>query len=192
VLEDDAILDNNFDAVLDSLFDELKGPWDLVHLSGAAKQAVKAISRMRDYHLVRYSRIPSGTVGYLISQAGARKLLKPIVRHWPIDTDIRQPWQFSLDIYGVHPPIVAHDESLPSAILAYGDRSRLRRGIKPSRRYPTGNPLKTASGLIFNLRKLGIISWMACMMRNSRQRLGVWRDVRRRKAQARAPITSGA
>jgi glycosyl transferase, family 25 len=166
VLEDDALLAPDFDARLDELVRRLPEGWDFVHLSGLTRRAVKPVLSLSDRSLIRFSRVPSGTVGYLISFQGARKLLKPCRRHWPIDTDIRQPWLFNLDLYGVSSPLVGHDDSLPSAIMRVGGRSRLRRGIRPSRHCPTGNPLKTPEGALFNIRNLGMIDWVSCGLSN--------------------------
>lgn len=174
VIEDDAILEDDFLAVLREAIENLPPDWNFLHLSGKAAHAVKPIGEVGRHRIVRYSRIPTGTVAYLINFEGARKLLRPMPRRWPFDTDVRQPWQFGLDVYGISPPIVDHDDSLESAILSFGERSRLRRGLHPMRDCVTGNPFKTAASFSFNARKLGAMHWMRCMYVNSARRLSRW------------------
>lgn len=172
VIEDDAQLQEGFADQLRSIFYAVPEGWDLVHLSGDCTRAVKPLVDLDGSHrLVRYSRIPSGTVAYLISLAGAKKLLVPMKRYWPIDTDIRQPWKFGLEVYGIVPSITRHDDTFASAIVSKG-RSRLRRGLpKPSRGAWTGNPLHTPVGFYYNLKTLGPIWWLRCYVQNSLRRL---------------------
>ncbi len=173
VLEDDAILPKNFAEHLKNILATLPEGWDIVHLSGDNSRAVKPIGRLDGSHiLVRYSRVPAGTVAYLISQAGAKKFLVPLKRYWPVDTDMRQPWRFKFQIYGVVPKIVGHCDELPSAIISKGERSRLRRGLpRPIRGSWTGNPLHTPHGFFYNLKILGPTWWLRCYVRNSVRRL---------------------
>src|SRR5262249_11433051 len=111
-------------------------------------------------------------VGYLISRRGAQKFLAPRPRYWPIDTDIRRPWHFGLNVFGVCPSLVAHNEEVPSIIGGRLKRSRGRRGIKlPSRASWTGNPLHDPAALPFNLGTLGTMAWVRCFAINSKRRL---------------------
>jgi GR25 family glycosyltransferase involved in LPS biosynthesis len=174
VMEDDAVLGNEFASSVQDALGAVPSGWDFLHLSGAPAHAVKCVVDVGATSIVRYSRVPSGTVGYVITLEGARKLLRPIARRWPLDTDIRQPWQFGLDIYGVSPAIIAHDDLAPSAILSFGERSRLRRGLRPGRGSMTGNPFKTTESLVFNARKLGPVHWLRCLYVNSMRRSGTW------------------
>ncbi len=174
VLEDDAILAPNLLGALRDLFDLLPPEWDVVHLSGDPTRAFKPLSAIGDEgcRLVRYSRIPTGTVGYLISNRGAERFLKPLRRTWPIDTDLRRPWLFGLEVYGVFPRLITHRSSGgKSPISALGGRSRRRRGLRfPSRDGWTGNPLHTSHGFLFNWRTLGSSWWFSCWMQNLRAR----------------------
>lgn len=78
VLEDDAALPANLRSVLGALLAALPARWDLVRLCRAPKRAFRPLCDLPDaLRLVRYSRIPLGAAGYLVSQGGARKLLKP-------------------------------------------------------------------------------------------------------------------
>ena len=104
VLEDDAILADDCAEVAQKVVAALPRGWDIIHLSGIPTRAFKRVAEIQPAGaIVRYSRVPSGTVGYLISEQGAQKFLAPKMRRWPIDTDVRRPWAFGLDIYGIVP-----------------------------------------------------------------------------------------
>ena len=141
VLEDDALPPRDLRRIVKDVMSQLPQDWDVVHLCGTPRRAVKPLAELeRGRALVRYSRVPSGAFGYLISAAGAHKLLTPMKRYWPFDTDMKRPWLLGLQIYGVTPRVVGHDDASPSRILAMGGRSRGRRGWpKPSRAAWTGN-----------------------------------------------------
>ena len=97
VLEDDALLPRDLAQSIEAILATLPEDWDFVHLCGDASRAIKPIAKsgIRG-KLVRYSRIPGNTQGYLISRQGAQKFLVPATRYWPVDTDYRRPWQFGL------------------------------------------------------------------------------------------------
>ena len=144
----------------------------MVHLSQSPRHAVKPLAALSNGRtLVRYSRIPFGTAGYIISEAGAAKMLNPsITRFWPIDTDTRRAWVFGLDVYGVDAPPIRQNKALPSTI-------RLRRrsfGLEPRRGLPrptayslTNTPLRTPRSFLFNAHKLGLAWWLHCVAINT-------------------------
>jgi hypothetical protein len=115
--------------------------------------------------LVRYSRVPSSTSGYLISQAGAPKMLNPnILRFWAIDTDTRRPWLFGLDSYGVVPNPF-RDQGLETTIR--NQRGSARRGLpRPTPYSWTNIPFHTPAAFVFNVRKLGLTWWVRCFAAN--------------------------
>ncbi len=172
VLEDDALPPRDLRRTIKDVMPQLPKDWDIVHLCGAPRRAVKPLAELeRGRSLVRYSRVPSGAFGYLISAAGARKFLQPIKRYWPFDTDMKRPWLLALQIYGVTPRVVGHDDTSPSRILAMGGRSRGRRGLpKPSRAAWTGNPLHSPAGALYNLKALGPLWWARCGVQNAYSR----------------------
>ena len=173
LLEDDAVLPVDLHARLADVLENLPADWDFVHLSRDSSRAIKPIAELDDgRRIVRYSRVPEVTTGYLVSRAGAHKFLRPMKRYWPIDTDFRQPWLFGLDIYGVAPSLISAGGSLGSAIHDLGNHSRQRRGLPiPSRHCWTGNPLHTPEGVVFNFRKLGPSTWARCNAYNSMRRV---------------------
>jgi glycosyl transferase family 25 len=165
VLEDDARVPPNLAELVDKMMGVLPERWDLVHLYDHDCHPSRPLRAVGNEHeLVRYSRVPGGCVGYLLSRSGAQKLLRQELRCWPLDTDFRRPWHFLLDSYGIRPPLVDHDSDFASAILKRGPRSRRRRGIAFS------SPLHSLQGAAWNPRKLGIRWWVYCLAINSWRR----------------------
>ena len=118
VLEDDIRLDSQFVTVTQAIA-ELTEPWDMIKLMGREQEKVRARRPLTSVsELVEYQRVPSMTAGYVISRAGAAKLLarrRPFGR--PIDVDLRFWWECDLHILGVVPPIlILDDTSLVSSI----------------------------------------------------------------------------
>lgn len=162
ILEDDAIIPPELAAVIAEVMSALPNGWDLVRLCRRAKRAVKPIAQLSNgRQLVRYSRIPVGSAGYLISTTGAAKLLAP--RHFdcPNDVEITRCWRLGLDVYGVDPPpIIQERDVLPSTI---GDN----RGNLPRWQKMLPNPTRFA----FNIRQLGPYWWGKCLMTNATRKL---------------------
>ncbi len=118
VLEDDAILPPGLGRALTHIVAALPKGWDMVHLGTEPDRAVCEIAKVGNRRIVQFSRVPPGAVGYLISHAGAKKLLQAEPRVWPIDTDTRRPWVFGLAVYGVVSPPIRHNWSILSTIRA--------------------------------------------------------------------------
>ena len=169
IIEDDALLPGDLNATIDSVLENLPDEWDLVHLCNEPCRAVKTLAQIGNSRtLIRYSRVPAGTVGYLVSYAGAKKFLVPVKRIWPVDTDFRRPWEFGMEVYGVAPKVIGHNGELPAAIQS---RSRRRRGIPvPSAKCWYGNPLHSPQGALYNIKALGPLRWMSCLLQNTLRR----------------------
>lgn len=172
VLEDDAVVRPDICETIANVLSAVPEGWDLVHICKDSNRAVKTIAVLDgNRRLIRYSRVPETTTGYLISRSGAKKFLKHSKRYWPVDTDFRRPWSFGLEIYGVMPRLIDAG-GFPSAIHQLGNHSRLRRGIPMLRqRSWAPNPLHTPEGVLFNLRKLGPFTWGICAIHNSTRRI---------------------
>jgi GR25 family glycosyltransferase involved in LPS biosynthesis len=167
VLEDDARLPPNLAELIAATVATLPQDWDLVHLYEDDPRPARPLRTITGpYSLVRYSRVPRGSVGYLISRSGAHKLSRPEPRRWPLDTDFRRPWHFRLESYGVRPPLVTHADEFPSALLAVSSRSRRRRGIV------VPHPLHSLWGASWNVQRLGIRWWLYSLALNSWRRFG--------------------
>ena len=166
IVEDDALIPPNLAALADRVISVLPAGWDIVHLYGDEGRAVKRLRSIGGGHdLVRYSRAPPGAVAYLISRSGAAKLRAPRTRSWPIDTDLRRPWHYQIDCYGIAPPVVGHSTQFASTLA--GKRSRGRRGIKLT------NPLHSPRAAVWNIRKLGLLSWVRCLALNTGRKIGL-------------------
>jgi len=176
ILEDDALLPANIMQILNDMLATLPSGWDFVHLAKPPVRAYKPIAVLPcGRRLVRYSRMPPGAAGYLISKAGAVKLLnKSIPRFWPIDTDTRRPWVFGHDAYGIVPPPI---QQLPMPTMIPRMRRSARRGLpRPTRFSWTNTPFKTPASFVFNLRQLGLTWWVRCTVFNAGRRLGAMVD----------------
>ncbi len=113
VLEDDVRLTPQFAEVVNAIA-ALQEPWDMVKLLGRDREKVRSERPLvPGTALVDYARVPSMTAGYVVSRAGATKLLahrQPFGR--PIDVDLRFWWQCDqLRILGVSPTAIALDDT---------------------------------------------------------------------------------
>ena len=113
VLEDDVRLTPQFADVVNAIA-ALQEPWDMVKLLGRDREKVRSQRPLvPGTALVDYSRVPGMTAGYVVSRAGAAKLLahrRPFGR--PIDVDLRFGWECDqLRILGVSPSAIALDDT---------------------------------------------------------------------------------
>ena len=113
VLEDDVRLTPQFPDEVNAIA-ALQEPWDMVKLLGRDREKVRSQRPLvPGTALVDYSRVPSMTAGYVVSRAGAAKLLahrQPFGR--PIDVDLRFWWECDqLRILGVSPSAIALDDT---------------------------------------------------------------------------------
>lgn len=122
VLEDDVCLTESFEPAINALI-KLDKAWDMVKLIGRQKEKVRSRRTLIDgFEVVEYARVPSYTAGYLVSRAGAEKLLasrQPFGR--PIDVDLRFWWENQLSILGVVPGVLQLDET--SSLTTISGRS---------------------------------------------------------------------
>ena len=120
VLEDDVVLSKDFRIVLESLINcsEL---WEAVRFLGKPKIATlmqtKVFKLYENYYLTRLATSPGGAYAYLISNAGAKSLLKSMQKvSCPNDTIMGLPWKSGLDVLTVQPGIATWDKNYKSAI----------------------------------------------------------------------------
>jgi glycosyl transferase, family 25 len=173
IFEDDASFDASLHDVIDELPSRLPADWDLVRLSNPPKRAFLAFAPLPGpAELVRFSKVPNGATAYIISRAGARKFLRPMLRTRAVDEDLRRPWLFSMNVFGVLPvPVDVHQ--MPSTIDSLGQRQS--RGYFERRfKRPADPPAELVERLRFNIATLTFGDWTACAAAN------LWQLARRR------------
>lgn len=172
VMEDDLIVATDLVAIIRDALTKLPSGWDMLRLSNPPKRATKIVARLSDGRdIIRYSKIPNSAGAFLVTVEGARKFLKPVPRVLPADEDMRRPWRFGLQEYGIVPAPVQPD------IL---DRSSIE-SLQPKSAIKKGGPLfetlrKVEFSHLFdrpasNIRDLGLGGWLWCLARNGWDRI---------------------
>ena len=107
ILEDDAVWDDDFFAVVQKL-PTVEWQWDFINCSYARPiEAETVLCQLTDNRrLIRSKRPPWFTMGYVISLSGAVKLQKYCYKiRTGIDGQMREYWRYGLDLYIVDPPM---------------------------------------------------------------------------------------
>ena len=127
VCEDDVGLPDDLIRLLARLLNAAPSGWDVIRLSSNTRRPVAAVAPLgAGRNLVRYWRGPPLAGAYLVSRAGAAKLLQPQLRRRPVDEDLARPWLFDLDAYGVlAAPVAQH--AAHSIVEEMGGRMPMRR-----------------------------------------------------------------
>lgn len=119
VLEDDVVIQDSFSTALEAIQD-LDMPWDMIKLMGREQEKIQqTLPLSHGLSLIQYRRIPSYTAGYVISRAGAQKLLAsriPFGR--PIDIDLRFWWENDMHIYGIYPSVISLDDTSQTSSIS--------------------------------------------------------------------------
>jgi len=170
VCEDDLTLPDNSAELLDSLIPAAPKGWDIIRLSSFPRKAVSHVARLAgDYQLVRYWKIPVLTGAYLVSRNGAEKLLRPGLRTDPVDVEVSRPWLFGIDAYGVVPtPIIQNIDKSTIDIMddrnhVHRNRAQLKRLHDKTRNFP-----RKVRRWWYNLRTMGPIDFISCLVENAR------------------------
>ena len=115
VFEDDVRLLPELPQALDAIA-ALPGAanWDMIKLYGREQEKIASQAALvKDaLQLITYQRIPSFAAAYVISRSGAQKMLKsriPFDR--PVDVDMRFWFENGLRVFGVHPSVIALDDT---------------------------------------------------------------------------------
>lgn len=108
VCEDDLRLPDDLPAMLANIIASAPPRWDIIRLSGAGRGRIRRVAELPGNRaLVSCSKRPVLAGAYLLSPAGAAKLLKPRLCIRPFDADLKRPWLFDLHDYFVLPvPII--------------------------------------------------------------------------------------
>ena len=125
VLEDDAEIGPDFAAVVEALGEDTSD-WEFVRLTATFQRTAYPLRRLAGEHfLVEYLEQPNGTVGYLLNRRAARRLLDYTtdMAH-AIDNAIDREWEHGVNIMGVAPGPISHQESFETT-LGSAPRPRL-------------------------------------------------------------------
>ena len=165
VMEDDLRFPDDLPALLEQVLAKAPAGWDIIRLSNPPKRAYAALATLPgDRRLVRYSIVPGSGGAYLISQAGARKFLLQRPRTLPFDQDVRYPWTWDLDTYGVAPMPIIPDVLGRSSINSMAPTGlRANRRQKAKRRL--GRPTFEARHG-WNIRRMGFFRWFGSELIN--------------------------
>ena len=114
IFEDDVRLLPQLPQILDKVADLPPNKWDLIKLYGREKEKIASRLPLEvgDFALITYRRVPSFAAGYVISRAGAEKMLRtriPFGR--PVDVDMRFWFENDIRIFGVYPSVIALDDT---------------------------------------------------------------------------------
>jgi glycosyl transferase family 25 len=109
ILEDDFELRGDLRAVVSALQRTDSDGWDVIKLFNRNRRqaGAAALGKPDRYRLVRNIVVPTGTVGQIVSRAGAQKLLArtlPIDR--PIDVQLQHWWELGLNVLTLVPPMI--------------------------------------------------------------------------------------
>jgi len=120
VFEDDVLLDPYFADAVRALMAR-QDLWELVRFLGSPKimgQPQRRIASLgASYWLTRFMTQPGGAHAYLVSEAGARKLLAQLERTpFPIDNLMGRPWRTGVANLTVRPGLARQDEAMDSNI----------------------------------------------------------------------------
>lgn len=104
VLEDDFTLSGDISAI-GSYIEAIVRPWDCIKLMEYPQRSKSLMSvPCLDKHLIRYDKIPSGTLAYVISKDGAQKMLRHSQKiSRPVDIDFQYWWESDILVYGLRP-----------------------------------------------------------------------------------------
>lgn len=107
VVEDDLDLDvDQFVPVVTAALARAPQGWDVINILSVSSRAMLKIGGLgHGRTLVRFSRHPWDCAGYIMSRAGAAKLLKWKSRTKGMDFEMRHPWHFGFNTLGICPPL---------------------------------------------------------------------------------------
>lgn len=117
VLEDDVEIGPDFAEVVTALC-ENRQDWEFVRLTGVFIRTAYPLRQLAGEHfLVDYLEQPNGTQGYLLNRDAARRLLAYTGRMaHAIDMAIDMEWEHGVEIMGVVPGPIAHQEAFDTTL----------------------------------------------------------------------------
>ncbi len=122
IFEDDALIDPRFPEVLNAVL-SMDIDYDAIRFMGSNKIARKGYRHIievdRGLWLGRLPSIHGGAHAYLISRAGAEKMMTFFARNkiaYPIDTLLGRCWETGMNVYAINPIVRQDVDSFESAI----------------------------------------------------------------------------
>lgn len=117
VFEDDALIvdDTAFYQAINDIRHSLD-LFEIVKFHDFRPKDVAVSKRFGRTTLVSFRSLPTSTACYLITRAGAQKMLRRRHLFRPVDQDWTNAWEFGLRMWSVHPNPVATDDEGNSAI----------------------------------------------------------------------------
>lgn len=159
VLEDDAVLAPGFAGLVRSAVAKARG-FDVIHLSTRFKRAALSVADLGGgSHLVRHSRLPTASACYVMSAVGAKKWLKPQPRLAPNDMSFRYAWKHDFNFFGVFPAPASQRVGIASTLIHFES------GI--DRRNWSDGVLSELRGVLWQLRRVGVVSSIRLLLRNA-------------------------
>lgn len=159
VFEDDAEFESDLAQILLEAAEQAPKDWDVISLEGKIDRAVIRIATLSQGELVRFSRNACSAAGYLISQRGAQKYAAQTHRVWLPDGDIREGWQFDLNVFGIN-PLPVRQGGFVSTIVQHNNQ-----GIRALTRAERWKCMR------WQIRHLGVVGFLACETLNIGVRL---------------------
>lgn len=129
ILEDDVTLTDDFLAVCQEL-GSVPLRYDLVRLGSLRHtKGRKLLDLANGRSILLPAEASDGTQGYLVTRAGAERLLKLLAEpRAPIDRELNLYWEHRLNVLLLAPGIVEHDTTMPSTIAPTG-RAAIRTSL---------------------------------------------------------------
>ena len=165
IMEDDLRIAPDFANIVTSIA-QISEDFDIIRLSNPAKAPFITHGYVGDCrHLVTYSRVPNNMGCYLISKSGAKKTTRHIgVSRFAIDEDMRRPWRWGLETFGVLPAPVDANIFEKSSIDALGKRALGAESTwQKLRRRQIGSPKDWLAQIRWQIRHLGARNYLSCL-----------------------------
>lgn len=145
VLEDDVTVKSDLEKSCAEVANSAPDDWHIIHIAAEPKRSAIRLADLGTRELVKFSRVPTNAAGYMISYAGAQKLIAPRTRALPIDVEVRHYAVSGLDVYGVMPSLVVQNTSGVSMI---GTGRHWRTYVTPTQKLIEAHHLYSKVGLL--------------------------------------------
>ena len=127
VLEDDFILNGQIEKMFATVA-TIDQPWHCIKLAEyPIKRKELSSLPLTDFNLVSYDKVPARTCAQLISQAGAKRLLRYTERFGrPVDIDLQYWWEHDLIVLGLKPYLFKINRTSISDIETIHNRKKTK------------------------------------------------------------------